>query len=246
MGSNIAVSAPDGDAGRRAAARARLPRRRRLLPLRDGERSPTSSCRRRSGPRRTGTMTNLEGRVILPAPCDRRRPPACGPISRSCAPSPPRSASGDSFRYGGRSRGVRRAVPRERRRRPADYSGITYERIDAEDGVFWPCPGADHPGTPRLFAESFPTPSGRARFHRVAPRQNPVDDRDADHPLYPHDRPRARALPVGHADAAVAGAASRWPPSRSPKCIRRPRGGSAWPTASASRSRPGAAPGRSR
>jgi assimilatory nitrate reductase catalytic subunit len=52
----------------------------------------------------------------------------------------------------------------------ADYSGITYERIEAEKGVFWPCPGIGHPGTPRLFAESFSTPDGRARFHRVVHR----------------------------------------------------------------------------
>jgi assimilatory nitrate reductase catalytic subunit len=32
----------------------------------------------------------------------------------------------------------------------ADYYGITYERIDKEMGVFWPCPSEDHPGTPRL------------------------------------------------------------------------------------------------
>ncbi len=49
----------------------------------------------------------------------------------------------------------------------ADYSGITYERIDAEQGVFWPCPAPDHPGTPRLFTESFPTVDGHARFIRV-------------------------------------------------------------------------------
>ena len=33
----------------------------------------------------------------------------------------------------------------------ADYYGITYERLDREMGVFWPCPAEDHPGTPRLF-----------------------------------------------------------------------------------------------
>ncbi len=33
----------------------------------------------------------------------------------------------------------------------ADYYGITYERIDREFGVAWPCPSTDHPGTPRLF-----------------------------------------------------------------------------------------------
>ncbi|MGQ7296782.1 molybdopterin oxidoreductase family protein [Quadrisphaera sp. KR29] len=51
----------------------------------------------------------------------------------------------------------------------ADYSGITYTRLEAEQGVFWPCPqqdddgGEQHPGTPRLFAESFPTHDGRAQ-----------------------------------------------------------------------------------
>jgi assimilatory nitrate reductase catalytic subunit len=61
----------------------------------------------------------------------------------------------------------------------ADYAGITWERIEAERGVFWPCPSEDHPGTPRLFREAedgaersstrgyFPTPDGRARFHVV-------------------------------------------------------------------------------
>ena len=50
---------------------------------------------------------------------------------------------------------------------PADYAGITYQRIDAEQGVFWPCPTADHPGTPRLFLDRFATPDGRARFLAV-------------------------------------------------------------------------------
>ena len=46
----------------------------------------------------------------------------------------------------------------------ADYYGITWERIDREQGVFWPCPSEDHPGTPRLFAERFAHPDGRARM----------------------------------------------------------------------------------
>jgi len=33
----------------------------------------------------------------------------------------------------------------------ADYAGITYERLDREMGLFWPCPDESHPGTPRLF-----------------------------------------------------------------------------------------------
>src|SRR5205823_150837 len=59
----------------------------------------------------------------------------------------------------------------------ADYSGITYERITAENGVFWPSPGGDHPGTPCLFLDTFPIEDGRARFGSlpVLPDHRPVD-----------------------------------------------------------------------
>jgi predicted molibdopterin-dependent oxidoreductase YjgC len=35
-------------------------------------------------------------------------------------------------------------------------SGITYDRLDREGGIQWPCPTTDHPGTPYLYADSFP------------------------------------------------------------------------------------------
>lgn len=66
----------------------------------------------------------------------------------------------------------------------ADYKGITYERIDREMGVFWPCPDAEHPGTPRLFEGGrFAHDDGRARFHPVAyrPGADPLDD---EYPTY--------------------------------------------------------------
>jgi predicted molibdopterin-dependent oxidoreductase YjgC len=50
----------------------------------------------------------------------------------------------------------------EMRRVTPDFAGITYERLEREGGVHWPCPSPDHPGTPYLFAESFPR--GRGRF----------------------------------------------------------------------------------
>ena len=43
----------------------------------------------------------------------------------------------------------------------ADYYGITWERIEQELGVFWPCPSLDHPGTPRLFEDGKFLPSRR-------------------------------------------------------------------------------------
>jgi formate dehydrogenase alpha subunit len=46
-----------------------------------------------------------------------------------------------------------------------DFYGVTYDRIEREGGVHWPCPAPDHPGSPYLFEESFP--SGRGKFFPV-------------------------------------------------------------------------------
>ncbi len=65
---------------------------------------------------------------------------------------------------------------------PADYAGITYARIAAEDGVFWPCPDEGHAGTPRLFLERFATDDGRARFVPVTHRAA-AEETDAEYPV---------------------------------------------------------------
>ena len=65
----------------------------------------------------------------------------------------------------------------------ADYGGITYERLDRDMGVFWPCPTEDHPGTPRLFEGGrFGHPDGRARFHAIEYRP-PAEDVDDEYPI---------------------------------------------------------------
>ncbi|CAB1059077.1 NAD-dependent formate dehydrogenase alpha subunit @ selenocysteine-containing [Olavius sp. associated proteobacterium Delta 1] len=46
-------------------------------------------------------------------------------------------------------------------------AGISHDRIEQE-GIQWPCPTKDHPGTRTLFLDKFNTPSGRAIL-------NPVD-----------------------------------------------------------------------
>lgn len=66
----------------------------------------------------------------------------------------------------------------------ADYYGITYERVDKQKGIFWPCPDLDHPGTPILFADKkFYTHDGKAHFNKTAwrPSGDPVDEQ---YPLY--------------------------------------------------------------
>ncbi len=65
----------------------------------------------------------------------------------------------------------------------ADYYGITWERIERELGVFWPCPALDHPGTPRLFENGhFYHSDGKAHFQMTEwrPTGDPVD---ADYPI---------------------------------------------------------------
>jgi len=49
----------------------------------------------------------------------------------------------------------------------ADYYGITYDKINRQNGVFWPCPSDDSKGTPRLFEDRFYHPDGKAKFHAV-------------------------------------------------------------------------------
>lgn len=75
----------------------------------------------------------------------------------------------------------------------ADYSGISYEKIEMQNGVFWPCPSDDHTGTVRLFepgswnpvakgAGPFYFPDGKARFN-VAPYTPPTEDVDEEYPI---------------------------------------------------------------
>ncbi|MFC7910677.1 molybdopterin oxidoreductase family protein [Streptomyces nigra] len=158
----------------------------------------------------TGTTTNLEGRVLL-----RRR-----------AIDPPPGVRSDlevlhelAARLGA-DEGLEKGFPvdaeevfAELRRAsaggPADYSGITYERLAEENGVFWPCPAppdgdgvtehvddpareddavgdesgaVPHPGTPRLFLDRFATPDGRARFVPVAHRAA-AEEPDEEYPV---------------------------------------------------------------
>ncbi|MFJ4757002.1 MULTISPECIES: molybdopterin oxidoreductase family protein [unclassified Streptomyces] len=158
----------------------------------------------------TGTTTNLEGRVLL-----RRR-----------AIDPPPGVRSDlevlhelAARLGA-DEGLEKGFPldaeevfAELRRASAggaaDYSGITYERLAEENGVFWPCPAppdadgvtehADdpareddaagdeagavpHPGTPRLFLDRFATPDGRARFVPVTHRAA-AEEPDEEYPV---------------------------------------------------------------
>ena len=127
-----------------------------------------------------GTMTNLEGRVIL-----RQRafepPPGVWSDTQIIAALAERLDRGQFFPA------APRAIFDELRRASAgglaDYAGITYERIAAENGVFWPCPDEQHSGTPRMFLDRFATPNGRARFVPVQYRPA-AEEPDGEYPFY--------------------------------------------------------------
>jgi assimilatory nitrate reductase catalytic subunit len=114
----------------------------------------------------SGTMTNLEGRVIL----------------RRAALTPPDEVRSDLdvmadlakrlgvHGFSADPQEVFAELARASQGGKADYRGISYERIATGDGVFWPCPSPGYPDTPRLFLEDFPTPDRRAHFHPVEQR----------------------------------------------------------------------------
>jgi len=128
-----------------------------------------------------GTMTNLEGRVILRR---RLRQPPSGvktDIEILCALAQ-RLGVERGFSFAS-SEAVFDELREATRGAKADYSGIDYDKIRGSQGVFWPCPAPEHPGTPRLFAERFAFPSGRARFNAVHYRPA-AEVPDDNYPLY--------------------------------------------------------------
>lgn len=123
-------------------------------------------------------MTNLEGRILL-----RRRalPPPDGVLDDLQMLTALAERLGRGKYFSADARTVFAELRQASAGGAADYAGVTYERIERQQGVFWPCPDESHPGTPRLFTERFPTPDGRARFTRVDHRE-PADQTDDEYP----------------------------------------------------------------
>jgi len=175
---NLLVSAPDA-----AALRTRLDQAD-LLVVADPFLSETAAIADVVLPvaqwaEEEGTMTNLEGRILLRRQA--KDPPAgvwtdlqviAGLAARLGAGahfSGDAATTGEEFRRC-TSGGV------------ADYAGAAWDRLPAEAGVFWPCPDAAHPGTPRLFLDRFAHPDGLARFHAVE-HVGPAETPCAEFPL---------------------------------------------------------------
>jgi assimilatory nitrate reductase catalytic subunit len=128
-----------------------------------------------------GTVTTAEGRVVrinaaVTPPDNARRD------SEIIMELAKRLGSGDKFNYEN-SEATFNELRVASKGGTADYYGITYQKIEENMGIFWPCPSEDHPGTPRLWEDrKFKTPDGKAHFN-AAPYRDPGEVTDSEYPV---------------------------------------------------------------
>jgi formate dehydrogenase major subunit len=88
---------------------------------------------------------------------------------------------GLDWQYGTGEPAVAKVFDEMRHTMPS-IGGITWERLQAEDSVTYPCVNEGDPGDSVVFVKAFPTATGRARF--VPADIIPADERpDAEYPL---------------------------------------------------------------
>jgi formate dehydrogenase alpha subunit len=61
------------------------------------------------------------------------------------------------------------------------YGGISHERVEG-DGLQWPCPDAEHPGTQYLHKDKFARPNGKAQFVSLTYKKS-AEIADDEYPL---------------------------------------------------------------
>jgi assimilatory nitrate reductase catalytic subunit len=128
-----------------------------------------------------GTVTTGEGRVVRIHRAV--RPPAQARVDWEIIVDLARRLGKEQYFPYTKAEDVFRELCRASADGPVNYQGMTYQKIERNHGVFWPCPSADHPGTPRLFeGGSFAHPDGRARFHPVT-YHPPAEDIDEEYPI---------------------------------------------------------------
>jgi formate dehydrogenase major subunit len=125
-------------------------------------------------PEKDGTVTNTNrqvqlGRKALPLPAEAREDWV---IIRDIA-----RGIGLDWRYDHPS-----DVFAEMGRAMPSMRNITWERLQRESSVTYPCDGPDLPGNDIVFGDGFPTKSGRARFVPAA-IVNPAEEPDAAYPM---------------------------------------------------------------
>jgi len=130
-------------------------------------------------PEKTGTVTNTDrmvqmGRRALNPPGDARQDLW---ILQQLA-----QRIGLPWRYEGAESGVAAVYEEMRQAMHGAIAGVSWERVERESSVTYPCLSDDDPGQPIVFVDRFPTPDGRVKL--VPADIIPADERpDAQYPF---------------------------------------------------------------
>ena len=130
-------------------------------------------------PEKTGTVTNTDrmlqmGRRALDAPGEAKQDLW---IVQQIA-----QRMGLDWRYPGEESGVAAVYEEMRQALHGVIAGISWQRLERQHSVTYPCLSEDDPGQPIVFTDSFPTPDGRMRL--VPADIIPAAERpDADFPF---------------------------------------------------------------
>lgn len=129
-----------------------------------------------------GTVTNLEGRII-------KINKAQEPLGESKSDwlmqveLAERLGRGQYFRHLKTARDVAEEFRLATKGGYADYYGATWDKIDKQDGVFWPCRDEDDKGTPHMFLDKqFYHADGRAKLCAL-PYRPPAEEPCEQYPL---------------------------------------------------------------
>jgi assimilatory nitrate reductase catalytic subunit len=127
-----------------------------------------------------GTMTNLEGRVVLRRPVS-APPGEAQPDWRTVARLAQRLGHGRRFAHADASAVFEEFAACTAGGR-ADYSAMSHVRLGRGQGLLWPCNAAHPDGDDRLYTERFAHADGRAHLQALA-WEAPSESPDADYPL---------------------------------------------------------------
>ncbi|QQK74755.1 molybdopterin-dependent oxidoreductase [Salicibibacter cibarius] len=130
-----------------------------------------------------GTVTNLEGRIIkinkAQEPIGESKPDWQMQVELA-----ERLDRGQYFTHLQTAEDIADEFRRATKGGVADYYGATWDKIDKQDGVFWPCIDEKDTGTPHMFLDkTFYHPDGKAKICAL-PYRGAGEEPDGDYPLY--------------------------------------------------------------
>jgi assimilatory nitrate reductase catalytic subunit len=129
-----------------------------------------------------GTVTNLEGRIIkinkAQEPIGESKPDWLIQVELA-----ERLGRGQYFRHLTTASEVADEFRLASKGGYADYYGATWDKIDKQDGVFWPCKDEQDPGTPYMFLDQqYYHADGRAKICAL-PYRPPAEEPNEQYPL---------------------------------------------------------------